>query len=476
MDAIAVDMDANTLLQLRHLPADSRLFFPPIDPHYPSSVGHTIHIEDVMAHIKRADTVHIDAILLCCGLGGTMIDAISIIIPEIRNAFTEPLFAIATLPCLGEGMKRSAKAAKDIDILQRMVDAIILFDNETQVRRLEKREDPVPPEKGGIRDAALSRSSGLPKNPRDVYAALNDRISRQVGLLLRAGEFNERGLEVAEVVLDAGEVLNTLKGMGIVAVGYAAEELPYSFADTILGRWRSSSYFIENSQRKASRIVSLAKRAVYDEMSVPCDLTSAEKALVLIAGPSHELSMRGFQTIRKWIDRSIAGLEMRSGDYPVRNTRFVGIVIVLSGLSNVPRINDLRSIRTQYLSDASQVSDLEKVPLHLITVGEAQIEPAQEITGNPAPVKIEDAAPVASDLPGSEPQPPAPVSPRDLLEKQAEGLEGKGRGDRKRRDAPKKGGGSGEERPSEGESPVPASSRRRKRSDDPDGDGLIWIR
>ena len=93
-------------------------------------------------------------------------------------------------------------------------------------------------------------------------------------------------------------------------------------------------------------MVSLAKKAVDEEVSVPCDLTSSDKALVLIAGPSAELSMKGFQTVRKWIDRSIAGLEMRSGDYPVKNTSFVGIIIVLSGLSNVPRVEELREIRT----------------------------------------------------------------------------------------------------------------------------------
>jgi hypothetical protein len=176
---------------------------------------------------------------------------------------------------------------------------------------------------------------------------LNERIARQIGLLLRAGEFNEFGLEVAEVVLDAGEVLNTLKGMGFVAVGYAAERLPTGWLDFFYRR-RSLKYFIEGSHEKAARIVSLAKKAVYEEVSVPCDLTSADKALVLIAGPSAELSMKGFQTVRKWIDRSIAGLEMRSGDYPVKNTSFVGIIIVLSGLSNVPRVEELREIRTEY--------------------------------------------------------------------------------------------------------------------------------
>jgi hypothetical protein len=161
-------------------------------------------------------------------------------------------------------------------------------------------------------------------------------------------------------------MLNTLKGMGLVAVGYASEELPFTFSD-IFGRFRSSGYFVESSQRKASRIVTLAKKAVYDEMSIPCDMTSAEKALVLIAGPSHELSMRGFQTIRMWIDRSIAGLEMRSGDYPVRNTRFVGIIVVLSGITNIPRVEEIRQIRAQSRSETDVVpAELDLSSDHVI--------------------------------------------------------------------------------------------------------------
>jgi cell division GTPase FtsZ len=159
---------------------------------------------------------------------------------------------------------------------------------------------------------------------------LNEKIARYIGLLLRAGEFNERGVEVGEVVLDAGEVLKTLTHMEIVAVGYATDELVPAGIPSLFARFRFSSSHIETTHEKAARIVSLAKRAVYEDASIACDLTSAEKALILIAGPSHELSMRGFQAVRKWIDRSIRGLEMRSGDYPVKNTRFIGIIIVLA--------------------------------------------------------------------------------------------------------------------------------------------------
>jgi cell division GTPase FtsZ len=347
MSAVAIDIDANSLLQLRHIPDSARIFFPPVDPDRSHDVMRVIDIEEVMTRIQRLDTMEIDSILLCCGLGGNVLDVAPFIIKEIRKSYMEPIFALAVLPSLNDGKKTSAKAADDIDMLRDLVDAIILFDNETWSEKIRASMTADEKERAGIK-AQMHRNSSLPgSNPRDLNDRINERIARQIGLLLRAGEFNEFGLEVAEVVLDAGEVLNTLKGNGFIAVGYAVEDLPVSWMD-FLNRWRSSKYFMQGSHEKAARIVSLAKKAVYEEISVPCDLTSADKALVLIAGPSAELSMKGFQTVRKWIDRSIAGLEMRSGDYPVKNTAYVGIIIVLSGLSNIPRLEEIREIRTEY--------------------------------------------------------------------------------------------------------------------------------
>lgn len=341
MSAVAIDIDPNCLVQLRHLPDPARVFFPRIGVENTDGITDVIDIEEVMTRIQAMDTLEIDAILLCCGLGGSVVDIAPLIIDELKKSYVEPIFALAILPCLDEGKQVSAKAADDLDALQELVDGVILFDNETWSQKIRTNGTAEPGFMGQLR-----RNSG-PSDPRTHFNQLNERISRQIGLLLRAGEFNEFGIDVAEVVLDAGEVLNTLKGNGFVAVGYAAERLPAGWLD-LLYRRRSLKYFIQGSQEKAARIVSLAKKAVYEEVSVPCDLTSADKALVLIAGPSAELSMKGFQTVRKWIDRNIAGLEMRSGDYPVKNTSFVGIIIVLSGLSNVPRVEEIREIRTEY--------------------------------------------------------------------------------------------------------------------------------
>jgi len=133
-------------------------------------------------------------------------------------------------------------------------------------------------------------------------------------------------------------------------------------------------------------------------------MTSAHKALVLIAGPSHELSMQGFMTVRKWIDRSIRGIEMRSGDYPVMNTNNVAIIVMLSGLENIPRVNELREIRDQarlgtgqrsvhggeatYDSPAQQSTDLIKDEMIVLPTA------MQKQTGHP---RSEATTPIRAD-------------------------------------------------------------------------------
>jgi len=357
VNALAIDMDGNSLRQLEFIPQPQRMNFPPLDPYIHFDVPSTVNIEEIMTMIERMDTVEIDAIMIFAGLGGSVIDAVPSLVEELRIAYIEPIFGVCTLPMRHEGKKVSSKAADDIAMLQNVLDAVILFDNETWYGKLQAEYD--ERSVAGEEKRITYPVKRFPENPRDLYRLLNDRIARQTGLLLRAGEFNEEGLEIAEVVLDAGEVLNTLRNNGLVAIGYAAEPLHVSLKERFLN-WRSETYFSEFSHKRATRIVSLAKRAVYEEISIPCDITSADKALILIAGPSHELSMKGFQTVRKWIDRSISGLEMRSGDYPVRNTKYVGIIIALSGIENIPRVHELTEIKEAYEAELREEEEARR--------------------------------------------------------------------------------------------------------------------
>ena len=361
VQALAVDVDGATIAQLGALPERAKIYFPAIETGLSGTIGDSVHtakvdIDEITSCIQNMDLSETDAIFICCGLGGSLVDVAPHVIAALRATTVEPVFGLVTLPRLSEGGKRSAKAADDIDMLSPLLDGVILFDNETWSQRMLPHHDTT--EKKGSGGAGIfgRKKKRTEMSPQDYqYMRLNEGIVRRISLILRAGEFKaDGGIDLAEVVMDSGEVLNTIKGMGFITIGYAVQPLAPPHPFSFLSRLRPAGLFSDKTNKSASRIVELAKQAIYQEISTPCDITSAAKALILIAGPSHELSLKGFMTVRKWIDRSIAGLETRSGDYPVTNTKYVAIIIMLSGLENIPRLTELKEIREQYRSGIRQ--------------------------------------------------------------------------------------------------------------------------
>jgi cell division GTPase FtsZ len=356
VQSFAVDVDEKTLRDLKGLPDNAKIFFPAMDPAISDHSGNsnqtaTIDINEIISKVQNLESGETDAIFISCGLGGSMVDIAPHVIARLRSSVVEPIFGLVTLPCLSEGVRRSGKAADDIEMLGQLLDGIILFDNETWFKKVKSEMAHLTRKEIGFAEKLGLKKAEPPLSPAQAtYLLLNEAIVRRISLILRAGEFKaDGGIDLAEVVLDSGEVLNTMKGMGFITIGYAVERLapdPFSF----LSRIKPGGINSDEHQKKASRIVELAKQAIYHEISTPCDMTSAHKALILVAGPSHEISMKGFMTVRKWIDRSIAGLETRSGDYPVMNTKNVAIIIMLSGLENIPRITELMEIRAQLQS------------------------------------------------------------------------------------------------------------------------------
>ncbi|MDD1701096.1 MAG: tubulin/FtsZ family protein [Methanoregula sp.] len=355
VQALAIDVHADSLAQLSGMPENTKLFFPPLDidirtEEMEDTQTATIDIGEIVSRIHDIDSKETDALFMCFGLGGSMVDVAPHIIGALRSSVLEPIFGLVTLPCLAEGERHSAKAADDLEMLSPLLDGIILFDNETWYKKIKAQKSTLNNKK----EKGIAEILGFGKREPEIspqlatYELLNEAIVRRISLILRAGEFKaDGGLDFAEVVLDSGEVLNTMKGMGYITIGYAVERLPHHPLK-FLTALRPTGLFTDSHTIKASRIVDLAKQAIYHEISTPCDMTSAHKALILIAGPSHELSLKGYMTVRKWIDRSIAGLETRSGDYPVMNTKNVAIIIMLSGLENIPRITELKEIQKQY--------------------------------------------------------------------------------------------------------------------------------
>jgi cell division GTPase FtsZ len=347
---VAVDRSADALNSLKLIPPGQRIFSQPFDPGRSDDLLAHIPVEEIIARLQALDDGDIDAVLITAGLGGTMADTAPEIVASIRNAMVEPVFGLLTLPCRSEGPARSVRAAGQLDHLIPLLDGIVLYDNETWRDKVVGLAFPTlsSPTRKNL-ESILSRTrAGLsPDMQMKLSFKLNEVIASTLSLVFRAGEFAEKGTDTyPEVVLDAGEILNTIQGMGFITIGYARELVEDPPRD-LLSRFRPGTLPVEESHKKASRVVRLAKSAISEEISTPGNLEDAKKALILIAGPSREMSMRGYMTVRKWIDRSIRGPEVRAGDFPDTDTRYLAVLVILAGMETLPRVEELRILRKQ---------------------------------------------------------------------------------------------------------------------------------
>lgn len=349
---VAVDRNAESLNSLGLIPPGQRIFSQPHDPDRSDDLLAHIPVEEIIARLQALDDGDIDAVLVTAGLGGTMADTAPEIVESIRNAMVEPVFGLFTLPCRSEGSARSVRAADQLDNLVPLLEGIVLYDNETWRDKVvglavPPLSSPTPTLKNLGSILSRTRTEPSPGEQMKLSFKLNEVIAGTLILVLRAGEFSEKGTNTyPEVVLDAGEILNTIRGMGFITIGYARELVEEPPRD-LLSRLKPGTLPAEESHKKASRVVRLAKSAISEEISTCGNLEDTKKALILIAGPSREMSMRGYMTVRKWIDRSIKGLEVRAGDFPDPDTRYLSILVILAGMETLPRVEELKTLRRQ---------------------------------------------------------------------------------------------------------------------------------
>jgi cell division GTPase FtsZ len=360
---LAIDSDAACLRGLSHVPVARRHLLAHLEPHEGTIPLSQTLVEEIIAKVHQANSVDNDAILICGGLGGSSLDAIPILVPPMRSEVYEPIFGLFTLPSVTEGKGRAAQAADQIDCAIPLLDGCLCFDNEAWKERLIGK---ARVKRGLIQQIPYLGGPRHPNMQQHLYALINDAIAKRIALLLRAGEYNGKEEDDnAETFLDAGEILNTIYGMGIITIGYAVERAHKKGMIDAISPVRIRGARIEDAHRRATRVVDLGRYAVNEDMSTPCDIATAKKALVLVAGPANALSMKGYLSVRKWVDRSISGNEVRAGDYPVPSSQFVALIIILAGVEGVPRIEQMRRIRDEMnrparVSSPPQVAELDE--------------------------------------------------------------------------------------------------------------------
>jgi tubulin-like protein CetZ len=290
-------------------------------------------VDGIMSAIDRVGTHDIDAFMIIAGLGGgTGSGGTPVLARELKKIYPEPVYVLGILPAPEEGRLYSYNAARSLRTIVHEADNTFLFDNSAWKNEGE--------------------------SVKSAFQRLNDEIVRRFGVLFRAGEMSRYG--VGEMVVDSSEIINTLRGGGITTVGYAITAVSSkqkktgvsgvitSIKDTIVRKGNEDEGLL--GEDRTAKIISLVRRAMLGRLTLPCDFSTAERALVLVAGPPREIDRKGIEKSKSWVEENIAGVEVRGGDYPV-NSSYVAVVVVLSTIGNAPRINELLEIAKETKDD-----------------------------------------------------------------------------------------------------------------------------
>ncbi|PSQ08390.1 cell division protein [Halobacteriales archaeon QS_6_71_20] len=277
-------------------------------------------IDEVQGAIDSIPVHEVDAFLVVAGLGGgTGSGGAPVLAKHLKRIYTEPVYGLGVLPGSDEGGIYTLNAARSFQTFVREVDNLMVFDNDAW------------------RKTGESVSGG--------YDEINEEIVKRFGILFGAGEI-EQGQEVAESVVDSSEIINTLSGGGVSTVGYASEEVEESAGGGgLLSRLTGDDGDDDlDTAHTTNRITSLVRKAALGRLTLPCEIEGAERALLVMAGPPEHLNRKGIERGRKWLEEQTGSMEVRGGDYPVTGSGFVAGVILLSGVTNVPRIKELQQV------------------------------------------------------------------------------------------------------------------------------------
>ncbi len=262
--------------------------------------------------------------------GGTGSGGAPVLAKHLKRIYTEPVYGLGVLPGSDEGGIYTLNAARSFQTFVREVDNLLVFDNDSWRKTGESVQ-------GG-------------------YDVINDEIVRRFGILFGAGEVGG-GQEVAESVVDSSEIINTLAGGGVSTVGYASEEVEEKKnSGGLLSRLTGGNEDGElDTAHTTNRITSLVRKAALGRLTLPCEIEGTERALLVMAGPPQYLNRKGIERGRKWLEEQTGSMEVRGGDYPVRGSGFVASVILLSGITNVPRIKELQQVAIEAQDNIDEI-------------------------------------------------------------------------------------------------------------------------
>jgi cell division GTPase FtsZ len=357
--AVAVNTAKADLIGLEHVPEANRVLIGQsrVKGHgvgADNELGAEIAEEDrdeVMGAIDSIPVHEVDAFLVVAGLGGgTGSGGAPVLARQLKRIYTEPVYGLGILPGGDEGGIYTLNAARSFQTFVRETDNLLVFDNDAW------------------------RQSG--ESMQGGYAEINREIVTRFGILFGAGEVDESA-EVGESVVDSSEIINTLAGGGVSTIGYAAE----SVADEtdgggLLSRFTGGDDGPQDTSATTNRISSLVRKAALGRLTLPCEIDSVERALLVAAGPPAFLNRKGIERGRKWLEEQTGSMEVRGGDYPVQGSEQVASVVLLSGVTDAPRIKELQQVAIEAQDNIDDIrAESDENLEELVEDDEDELEP-----------------------------------------------------------------------------------------------------
>ncbi|MFO8010327.1 MAG: hypothetical protein R6U89_05880 [Dehalococcoidia bacterium] len=243
--------------------------------------------------------------------GGTGAGGAYVLANELKSIYDKPVYALAILPST-TGLLEEKEALciqntlKSIELWNKYFDNILLLDNPQYERREETTE-------------SVER----------MYRRINRDVARKLTILLCAGEAKYPPQEV----FSASEIKATLgKGGGFSTLGYRGERIK-----------RLTRFWATGINPDERRLEEIIKDAVdRSRLTFACDVSGAKAGGMVAYGRPQHLFTQAITTGKAHLEKLLKVGEIRYGDYPDKWAGELGAVVLASGISDFPRLDEMR--------------------------------------------------------------------------------------------------------------------------------------
>jgi len=341
--AVVVDTDEESLAALSAVPADNRTLVGRVDAEGRGTDGdQELAVEvaaDAQAELRAAlDTLPAatDAVFVVAGLAGGTGGGLGPCLAELLvETATQPVYGVGVLPsdAEDEAGEHAARAMRGLRALREPTADVVLVD--------------------------LDRWRRTDANVETAYAPLDAALADALWSIVAASELGGDA-PAPERMLDASEVINTLQGGGVATLARTTNDLPTDDSDDgLLERARGllGDTTPDVDDVTANRLITTTIREALGSNAFLDGVDGAGRAAVVVDAPAPFLRREGIQSATGIVEDETGSVAVRAGDRPRPNSDVLGTTVLLAGVTDIPRIDELERRTRTYLDESDEDRD-----------------------------------------------------------------------------------------------------------------------